>query len=141
MILVVIPMTLMLPVLVPLVYGANFANATSIARLLLLESAISGTVWVMMQAFFALGRPGAPIILQVIALTLLVSSLVTIVPRHGVLAAAAVLLTLAVVKLMIAVILYRVVLGTSPRRILPDTGDLHFIQSLLRSLTQRSLSM
>ncbi len=49
------PLFLSLPWLLPRIYGTEFAQAVPVARLLLLEGVLSGTVWVMMQAFLALG--------------------------------------------------------------------------------------
>jgi O-antigen/teichoic acid export membrane protein len=111
----------------PAVYGADFASAASIARLLLLEGAISGTVWVMLQAFLALGRPELSAALQVVALALLVSLLLVVVPRYGAAGAAGVLLAVAIVKFALAMALYRVVLGASARRFLPDPADLQYV--------------
>jgi O-antigen/teichoic acid export membrane protein len=132
MILALVPMALAIPVIMPLVYGPDFANAVSIARLLLLESALSGAVWVMLQAFLALGRPEYPTILQIAALVISVSSLLLVVPGYGAVGAAAVLVGVAVLKLALAVALYRVVLKVPMRQMPPSVEDVRYVRALLR---------
>jgi O-antigen/teichoic acid export membrane protein len=131
MLVVLTPLALAIPVIMPMIYGPDFVNAASVARVLLLEAAISGTVWVMLQAFLAVGRPEYPTILQIVALIASVTLLFVIVPRYGALGAAEVLLAVAVLKLSIGIILYRTVLGASSEQIMPSRNDLRYVKELM----------
>jgi O-antigen/teichoic acid export membrane protein len=93
------PLFLSAPLLLPFAYGADFAPAAPIAQLLLLEVMVTGTAWILAQAFLALGRPGVPVTLHAVSLALSIPLLVAVVPSFGPVGAAAGLLIVAVVKL------------------------------------------
>jgi enterobacterial common antigen flippase len=126
------PLLLLLPWLLPFVYGQSFADAVPIARLLLVEGLISGTIWVLLQGFLALGRPGLATILQTAGICGSVTLLLLIVPEEGALGAAKVLLAVAIIKLALIVALYRFALGTPLRLFLYRKADLAYARDLLR---------
>jgi enterobacterial common antigen flippase len=121
----------LIPVVLPLVYGADFAGAANVARLLVMEGVVSGTVWVLLQGFTALGRPELPTLVHGLSVLLSAALLVLFIPPYGVLGAAASLLAVAVLKLAFTMGLYRSVLGVPLRRLLHDRSDLLFLQGLL----------
>jgi O-antigen/teichoic acid export membrane protein len=132
MVLFAVPALLLIPVVLPLVYGADFAGAANIARLLVMEGVISGTVWVLLQAFVALGRPELPTMVHGVTVLLSAVLLLVFIPPYGVLGAAASLLAVSVVKLIFAMGLYRSVLAVPLRRMLHDRSDLLFLHELLQ---------
>jgi enterobacterial common antigen flippase len=126
------PLFLSLPWLLPRIYGTEFAEAVPVARLLLLEGVLSGTVWVLMQAFLALGRPGLAALLQASAVSASAALLFLLLPWCGVVGAAAILLSVAVGKLTLAFALYRMALG-SPAHVLSfQRADFAYLGALLR---------
>jgi len=121
-----------LPIALPLVYGHDFAEAVPIARLLILEAVLSGTVWVLVQAFFSLGRPELATLCQVVTLAASVILLLVFVPKYGAVGAAQVLLGVAIAKLTLALGLYRYALGVPVRGLAYSRADVAYVGALLR---------
>ncbi len=80
------------PWLLRLFYGQQYAQEILSLRLLLIEVTLSGCVFVLAQAFMALGRPGTVTLLQAIGLGLSVPLMLWLIPRWGIRGAAASLL-------------------------------------------------
>ena len=127
------PLYVLLPWLLPLVYGSSFADAVPIARMLLLEALLSGTVWVLLQGFLALERPGLATILQVTGICASVTFLALIVPHGGARDAAKVLLGIGGLKLTLTIALYRLALGMPLRIFAFGKADLAYARDLMRS--------
>ena len=127
-----LPVLLAIPTILPLVYGTDFAGAADIACILLLEGVVSGTVWVLMQAFVALQRPEIPTLVHAVTLILSATMLLAIVPAYGVVGAAATLLVISLAKLIVALGLYRLILAVPIRRLLHDSTDFLFFKELLQ---------
>jgi len=66
-----------------LLYGREYAIASGLLQILLLEALVSGAVSVMSQPFMAQGRPGTVTILQVVGLAASVPMIFVLVPRMG----------------------------------------------------------
>jgi O-antigen/teichoic acid export membrane protein len=128
-----LPLLLIIPVILPIVYGASFSGAVTIARVLLIEGIISGAVWVLMQAFLALDRPELGTILQALVLAVSGSLLLTLVPKYGGLGAAVVLLVVSLVKLCLVAGLYRSVLSVPLGRLFFDRGDISYLKQRVLS--------
>lgn len=121
---------LMLPVLVPLVYGSGFSDVVVIARILVIEGVVSGTVWILAMAFVALGRPELPTVVQISTLVLSTTMLLLWVPTYGARGAAEVLLAVAVAKLLLVGALYRFGLKVPLRQLLYCRGDFIYAREL-----------
>jgi enterobacterial common antigen flippase len=126
------PLFVLLPGLLPLVYGRSFTEAVPIARLLLLEGMLSGAVWVLMQGFLALGRPTLAATIQASAVAASIVLLLRLAPIYGAVGAAKVLLAVAMAKLILAVGLYRVALRTRLRQLNYCRADFAYLGALLR---------
>lgn len=129
---VVVPLALSLSIVIPAVYGPSFVGAVPVARLLLAEAAISGMVWVALQAFLALGRPEPPAVLQVVVLVLVVGLLTLVVPRLGAVGAAAGLLAMALLRLALTIGCYRLLLDVAAREFVPSLDDIRYVVALMR---------
>ncbi|NKY39971.1 oligosaccharide flippase family protein [Cellulomonas septica] len=77
-----------LPVLIPLVLGTGFLPAQPAMVVLLLAQAPLGAVIVLTQALIALGRPGAPLVGEALALVVTVTLVLATYRQHGIVAAA-----------------------------------------------------
>ena len=93
-------------VLLRVVYGREFAEATAVFRLLVLEAVLSGVASVLSQAFLALGRPGTVTLLQGLALATVAPLLLVLVPWLGLIGAGAALLVSMTIRLLVVALLY-----------------------------------
>lgn len=79
-------------------YGAEFAAAMTVFRLLVIEASLGVLSQVTVQLFLARNRPGIVSTIQVIVLCISVAALLTFVPRYGAFGAAICLLGAAAIR-------------------------------------------
>lgn len=111
------------PVLLSLLYGREYRNATAILNILILEMVVTGSTLVLTRAFMALGRPGYVTFLQSSGLVLSIPLLLILVPRWGVLGASYALLTAAVIRLAFALGSFPLVLKQPAPGFLPKMSE------------------
>jgi O-antigen/teichoic acid export membrane protein len=126
-----LPLIIVMPYVLPAVYGTSFVEAVPVARTLLMEGMLSGSIWVLMQAFIALGRPELATMVHLLVLVVSATLLVTLVPREGALGAAQILLSMSLLKLLLVLLVYRIVLAVSPREFVPRMSDVLHIKTAL----------
>jgi O-antigen/teichoic acid export membrane protein len=86
------------PFLLRLLYGRQFSAAGVTLQILLVEVTISGLVYVLAQAYMALGRPGIVTIVQLVGLSLSVPLMLLLIPRWGINGAATALLASTIAR-------------------------------------------
>ena len=79
-------------------YGAEFASAVDIFRLLVIEASLGVLAQVSVQLYLARDRPGVVSSIQAITLVVSLALLLTLVPRFGALGAAVALLTAGAIR-------------------------------------------
>ncbi|WP_263382464.1 oligosaccharide flippase family protein [Granulicella arctica] len=112
------------PTLLRLMYGSQYLSAIAALRILVLEVVIQGGVFVMAQAFMAMGRPGIVTILQASGLMLSLPLMLLFIPRYGVAGAATALLISTVARFILLYTGFRLFLKCSPPDVLPRVGDI-----------------
>lgn len=115
------------PIFLRLLYGSKFIGAVPVFRILVIESVISNTVWILTQAFMALGKPGTVTILQGIGLGLTVPLLLVFIPAYGLLGAGLALLCSSTVRAILALVCYPLILKVRPPGLLMTKEDWYFI--------------
>ena len=115
------------PMFLGLLYGSKYMGAVPVFRILVIESVISNTAWILIQAFMALGKPGTVTILQGIALGLTVPLLLVFIPAYGLLGAGLALLCSSTVRAISALVCYPLVLKVRPPGLIMTREDLYFI--------------
>jgi O-antigen/teichoic acid export membrane protein len=113
-------------------YGKEYAGATNCLRVLLLEVTFSGCVFILAQAFMALGRPGIVTVLQAIGLSLSVPLMLVLVPRYGVMGAAVSLLISTTARLLFVLCGFHLFLKIRSPNLLPHRDDFVTIRALWR---------
>jgi O-antigen/teichoic acid export membrane protein len=113
-------------------FGAEFAAANWIFRLLVIEAAISVLGQVSVQLFLAHDRPGVVSTLQVATLGLSLLCLLILVPQFGAIGAAAALLIAGVARWLALIVAIRQVLGLPLPRLLLNREDLRYMSGKLR---------
>jgi len=113
-------------------FGAEFAAANWIFRLLVIEAAISVLGQVTVQLFLAHDRPGVVSTLQVATLGLSLLCLLILVPQFGAIGAAAALLIAGVARWLALIVAIRQVLGLPLPRLLLNREDLRYMSGKLR---------
>lgn len=119
------------PLLLRIFYGAEYTHSIASLRLLLLEVTISGCVFVLAQAFMALGRPGTVTLLQAIGLSISVPVMLLLVPRWGIAGAAFALLASTSVRFILILASFRLVLKVPAPSLIPQKEDFTILLSAL----------
>ncbi|MEP7342032.1 MAG: oligosaccharide flippase family protein [Acidobacteriota bacterium] len=116
-----------------LLYGAEFATATNLLRLLTLEAIITSTALVLAQAFMALGKPGTVTVLQGVGLALSVPLMLVLIPRYGLLGTGLALAISAAVRLVLMMMCFPWLLKERSPKLLFGREDWTFLrQQLIR---------
>lgn len=118
------------PTLLKLMYGSQYLSAISALRILVLEVVIQGGVFVMAQAFMAIGRPGIVTILQASGLSLSLPLMLIFIPRYGVAGAATALLISTIARFVLLFAGFRIFLKSSPPSVIPRPSDLRELMLL-----------
>lgn len=121
------------PVLLPLVYGSDFMEAVHVFRILVIEVTISGTTWVLAQAFMAFGKPGMVTILQLIGLGLTLPLMLVLIPLYGLEGAGLALLCSTTGRLIFVLMSYPLVFKVRPPKLLVAWEDWYFLRQILQS--------
>ena len=119
------------PWVLKLLYGAEFQEATNLMRLLIANSVVDGTIWVLAQAFMATGRPGWVTIFQSVGLAFSIPLLFLFVPKFGLLGAGFALLCASIVRFGFVAAAYPLVLKTPTPSILIRVSDIKEISRRL----------
>jgi len=115
------------PYMLALLYGKEYAVATAVLRILVLEAVLSGATLVLSQAFMALERPGVITALQVTGLLLTLPLMLIFVPRMGIVGAGLALLVSTSARLLFVLASYPLFLKTRVPHIFPKAEDLRFM--------------
>jgi O-antigen/teichoic acid export membrane protein len=90
-----------------ILYGAQYAAASSLLKILILEALLSGALNIMSQPFMALGRPGVITLLQIAGLAFSIPAILVMVPRFGTAGACVALVLSAALRLCLLAFCYR----------------------------------
>ena len=126
------------PFLLRLMYGPQYLSAVPALRILVLEVVLQGGVFVMAQAFMAMGRPGIVTILQATGLSLSLPLMLVFIPRYGVSGAASALLLSTIARFVLLFTGFRFFLKHTPPDIRPRAADLRQILALVQRSPARA---
>lgn len=118
------------PKLLAVLYGAEYQNASTILRILIVEVVIAGATQVLSQAFMALGRPGVVTALQAIGLSLTIPLMVVLVPRFGIRGAAASLLISTCIRFAFVMSSFSRFLSMPRPKVLFGRADFRYVRSI-----------
>ncbi len=119
------------PILLKLLYGAEFLQATLVLRILLVDITINSTTWVYAQAFMALGKPGIVTILQCVGLALNWPLMLFLIPLYGMEGAGLALLLSSIVRLIFILVCYPLVLKVKLPGLMLQKEDFRFMLQAL----------
>lgn len=115
------------PFLLRVFYGPEYAKSVLSLRLLLAEVTLSGCVYVLSQAFMALGRPGLITILQAVGLSLSLPIMLVLIPRWGIEGAACALLISTTARFLFIFFSFPMVLKVRVPDLLPKPADFEIL--------------
>jgi O-antigen/teichoic acid export membrane protein len=121
------------PFLLTLLYGRDYSGASHILDVLIMEMVVSGSTLVLTRAHMALGRPGFVTFLQSIGLVLSIPLLIVLVPRWGVVGAGYSLLIASVMRMILAQVSFRRVLGYRAPGLMPKVAELRTMAERLKA--------
>lgn len=121
------------PLLLRILYGAEYTSSIVSLRLLLVEVTLSGCVFVLAQAFMALGRPGTVTMLQAAGLSISIPIMLLLVPRWGIAGAALALLVSTCARFILLMVSFPLVLKVPAPSLIPQKKDFSILlDALLR---------
>jgi len=120
------------PILLRVLYGKAYMGALNSFRVLLVEVTLSGCVFVLAQAFMAMGRPGIVTFLQGTGLSLSIPLMLLLIPRWHILGAVVALLTSTIARFIFVVLGFRFFLNAPLPDLMPRMSDVHEIRTLFR---------
>lgn len=136
-ILAAIVLMLIAPLVFTLLYGAEFKEALTVFRLLVLEVSIGGGTMVLAQAFMALGKPKLVTILQGLGLALVVPLLIVLVPAYGLTGAGIAMLSSVIFRFICILFNVRFVLHTPIPRLLISRQDIQWLRKVMSNYVWR----
>ena len=120
-------LALLIPWVLPAVYGHEFRLGIATTEVLLLESVIGSTTNVLLQAYLAVDRPAVVTLFQLIGLAVAVPLLVLMIPRYGLVGAATALLASTSLRYVFARYGYRYILCVPIPKLSLSASDLRFV--------------
>ncbi len=122
---------LLLPRLLPGLYGRDFVSAIIVSQILAVEAVFSAGASTHTQAFTATNRPGMATVFQFGGLATAVPLMLLLIPRLGLIGAALALLTSTFLRLALAIASYPLLLRAPVPKLIVTGEDVRY---LLRSL-------
>jgi antigen flippase len=123
---------ILLPFVLPLVYGSAFRAVVPVARILTCEIVFGGATQILAQAFMATGRPITIAILQVLGLLLTIPLMLVLIPRFGLSGAAVSLLISTMSRLAMTIACYPIVLKSAVPNLIVTRADIVYLMSRFR---------
>jgi O-antigen/teichoic acid export membrane protein len=127
-----IGLIIILPVVMPIMYGGAFKAVVPVARILSCEIVFTGATWILAQAFMATGRPAIVAGLQVFGLLLTIPLMLVLIPRFGLSGAALALLLSSVSRLAMTVACFPLVLKSAVPQLVVARNDFVYLLSRFR---------
>jgi len=131
-------LALVMPFLLPHLYGHDFSAAVIISQILIAEAVIGSTIGVLSQGFIVTNRPGVWTVLQGIGLALTVPLMLLLIPRLGLTGAALSLLGSTSIRLVIALLCFPVILKVPAPSLLATGSDIRYLSDALRQKVARA---
>lgn len=122
------------PLLLQLLYGQEYVEAVTVFRLLAVEVVLSGTAWVLAQAFMALGRPGMLTLIQGTGLGLTLPLMLVLIPKFGIEGAGFALLCSTTLRLVFVILCFPLILKVRPPSLIMTREDLRNIKQVFKQV-------
>lgn len=120
------------PILLRLLYGKEYLEAVAVFRIFVVEVTVSSTVWVLGQAFMAMGRPGLVTVLQSLGVGLSFPLMLVLIPRFGLIGAGFAILGSTTVRLIFILGNFPLTLKVPPPGLLITRADIEWARHSLR---------
>jgi O-antigen/teichoic acid export membrane protein len=131
---VLIPFILLMPFLINVLYGKAFEEGILLVRLFLFDAMMQGTVGILCQAYFAVGRPGVVSWMRAIRLVLMVCLLWQLVPAFGLLGVCWASLIISFLSMAFMFISYPILLKQSIPSLIATKGDMRYLYEAFKTL-------
>ncbi len=127
-----VALIVVMPLLLPGLYGHGFHQAVAISQILVVESVLAASTGVLVQTFMATDRPGLATTLQMVGLGFAVPMMLLLIPRLGLVGAAIALLISTSARLTIAILCYPLLLKSPAPGLIVKAADLRYLYDALR---------
>jgi O-antigen/teichoic acid export membrane protein len=134
---IILILMMIVPIVLPIFYGARFGEAAKLTQILMLEAFFGGTASVCMQGFLASGRPALMTLIQGCWLASSITLLIFLVPRLGLPGAAISLVVSSLIRLALVLTAYPLALKAKVPRLVPTRADFAMIYGRLLGLVSQ----
>jgi O-antigen/teichoic acid export membrane protein len=121
-------MMVLAPIILKILYGSEYLDAIPLFRILAIEMVLSGTAIVLSQAFMALDRPGVITVMQSVSFVAVISFILVMTPRYGLIGLGIALLSATIIRLMSVLVCFPIVLKTAPPSLIVVRKDFEFLK-------------
>jgi antigen flippase len=121
-------LALLMPLLLPLFFGKAFVASIPVAQIVLVSFAVNAIVYVLAQAYMAVGKPGVNAIIQLIGLATTVPAMLFLIPRYGIVGAALALVASTMVRLLSSLACFPIILKVDAPALLVNAGDVRYVR-------------
>ncbi|MBD5655126.1 MAG: oligosaccharide flippase family protein [Candidatus Eremiobacteraeota bacterium] len=128
-----IALVVLMPLLLPGLYGRDFRAAILVSQILAFEAVLSAASATHTQAFTATNRPTMATIFQFAGLATAIPLMLELIPRFGITGAGMALTASSFVRLVIALLCYPFLLKVPIPRIIITREDISYLIDSLRS--------
>ena len=128
MLMIGLPMLVIAPLLLGVLFGNDFLPAVPVFRLLLIAVILGCTADILSQAFLATGKPGTASILRCIEMITLVGLLFYLVPQDGMAGASEAILASSIIRFAFTLACFPLILDKKLPRLYINRADLQQIR-------------
>lgn len=121
----IIPLAILSPVILNLLYGDEFLYASRTFQILLLQVLIESATWILSQTFTASGSPGIITILQLTGLLTTIPLMLWLVPVYAMNGVAMSLLLSTCLRFVVILACYPLILKIKPPNLLVTARDIY----------------
>ena len=125
-------LVIVLPFLLPAVYGRDFAASVAVSQILAIEAVVTAAASTHTQAFMATNRPGMSTFFQVSGLAAAIPLMLVLIPRFGLIGAAFSLLASTTLRLLLALFSYPILLKAPIPSLIVKRTDLDYLFGALK---------
>ncbi|MCM3161734.1 lipopolysaccharide biosynthesis protein [Metabacillus litoralis] len=116
------------PILIRVLYGEEYLEATNLLRILLIAVLVSSSNWIMCQCFLSLDKPETVAILQAVGIVITIPLFIMFVKYYGVTGSGLAILSSNLIRLLLTICCFKFVLKVNYPNIFFSKNDIRYIK-------------
>jgi len=121
------------PILIKVLYGQEYLEATNLLRFLLIAVLISSSNWILCQCFLSLNKPETVAILQSVGIVITIPLFIVFVNYYGVTGSGMAILSSNIIRLALTICCFKFILKVNIPNIIFSRDDIKYIKEKMKS--------